>query len=200
MISRLRGSVVEVTASGVVLEVSGVGYEVFLPSRFLASVEAEPGEVILETRQIFREDGVTLYGFLNGYQRRLFDLLLEVKGCGPKLAHAVLATLGEDGIVSALAAEDSRALAQTPGVGARLADRILLEIREKVLEESRLQNRPVASKAVIAASQDSELVAALINLGYRRSDAEAAAGQTEGGTIEARLRSALKILSAGRSA
>ncbi len=166
-----------------------------MPQSVLVHLPGLGEESTLLTRQIFREDGVSLYGFTNAFQRRLFDLLLDVKGCGPKVALSLLGTLGEEGIVDAITAEDARVLARAPGVGPRLGERIILEIRDKVLEEAatrRLESSGSPSAPITNA--DEELIVALLGLGYRRTEAEKAASGAPDGSVETRLVAALRIL------
>jgi holliday junction DNA helicase RuvA len=176
MIGRLRGELVEIEGLTAVVDAGGVGYEVQLPEIVLMQMPPAGERVDLLTRQIFREDGVSLYGFLVPFQRRLFDLLLSVKGCGPKVALSLIGQVGEDSVASAIVAQDARVLSRATGVGARLAERIILELKDKMAEEAftRRVESAVAAKTKPAAPGD-ELVDALLALGYRRSEAEAAA-------------------------
>jgi len=190
MIGRLRGEVLETAGSLVTIDVAGVGYEVLVPDSVLVQVPPAGSTVDLRIRQVFREDGVTLYGFLLASQRRLFDLLLEVKGCGPKIGLSLIGQLGEESVSAAILAQDARVLARATGVGARLAERIILELKDKIAEESFLQ-RVVGTKA---ATIDDEVVEALLALGYRRPEAEAAAKAATGGPVEERIREALRKL------
>ena len=149
-------------------------------------------EFTLLIRQIFREDGVSLYGFINVFQRRLFDLLLTVKGCGPKVALSLL-TMGEESVASAILAQDPRALARATGVGPRLGERIVLELKDKIQEEALL--RKVAPKPVTAKPED-DLVEALLALGFRRNEADMAAetARAEATDVEGQIRVALRLL------
>jgi holliday junction DNA helicase RuvA len=194
MIGRLRGTLVDRDGSQVVVECAGVGYEVQVPESVLVHLPTINVEVTLLTRQIFREDGVSLYGFLEPFQRRLFDLLMTVKGCGPKVGLSLIGSIGEDSVASAIHAQDSRALIRAPGVGARLAERIILELREKIGEEQFVR-RAVAAVRPSSAPAD-ELVDALLALGYRRIEAESAANEARGqaSEVEEQLRHALRVL------
>jgi len=196
MIGRLRGVLVELDGGLAVVDAGGVGYEVSLPDLVAASLPPAGEEIILLTRQIFREDGVSLYGFTDRFQRRLFDLLLSVKGCGPKVGLALIGQVGEDAVANAIVSQDSRALTRASGVGARLADRIILELKDKMQEETLYRkieaSRPLAKPVAV----EDELVDALLTLGYRRSEAELAAGaarETQGG-FQDHLKLALKHL------
>lgn len=181
----------------VVVECGGVGYEVSVPDTVLLRL-AEGEEVTLLTRQIFREDGVSLYGFLETFQRRLFDLLMTVKGCGPKVALSLIGTVGEDAVAGAILAQDARVLTRASGVGARLAERIILELKEKIGEEQ-FQRKVVAAVSAaepVRTSPPDELVDALLSLGYRRNEAESAANEARenADSVEEQLRHALKVL------
>lgn len=192
MIGRLVGSVVEVEGSLVLLDVQGVGYEVTVPDSCLPKLL--PGTAAsLYTRQIFREDGVSLCGFLERKDRRVFDLLLDVKGCGPKVAQALVGQVGTDDVLDAIYVNEPKTLARATGVGQRLAERIILELKPKIDQfKVVLSGKAAASPAM---SADSELVEALIALGYRRSDAESVASKTNPAqTTEERLRDALQRL------
>ncbi|MCA1997438.1 MAG: Holliday junction branch migration protein RuvA [Armatimonadetes bacterium] len=195
MIARLRGELLEVGDGVVVVEACGVGYEVMVPESVLLSLPPVGERVDLRIRQVFREDGVTLYGFADAFQRRLFDLLLEVKGCGPKIGLALIGQLGEDAVAGAIQAQDTRALCRATGVGPRLAERIALELRDKIQEEA-LARKAQSSARRTPPAPDDELVDALLSLGYRRAEAEAAAeaarAQAEG--VEEQLRIALRSL------
>jgi Holliday junction DNA helicase RuvA len=195
VIARLRGELLEVGDGVVVVEACGVGYEVMVPESVLLSLPPVGERVDLRIRQVFREDGVTLYGFADAFQRRLFDLLLEVKGCGPKIGLALIGQLGEDAVAGAIQAQDTRALCRATGVGPRLAERIALELRDKIQEEA-LARKAQSSARRTPPAPDDELVDALLSLGYRRAEAEAAAeaarAQAEG--VEEQLRIALRSL------
>jgi len=180
----------------VVVECAGVGYEVQVPESVMAHLPTLDVEVTLLTRQIFREDGVSLYGFLEAFQRKLFDLLMTVKGCGPKVALSLIGSIGEDAVAGAIQAQDVKALIRAPGVGARLAERIILELREKIGVEQFARRVSAAAAVRSAVAPADELVDALLALGYRRNEAEAAAAdareQVDG--VEEQLRVALRVL------
>ena len=197
MIGRLRGELLGIEGGMAVIDCAGVGYEVLVPDSVMLQLP-NPGEKVdLLTRQIFREDGVSLYGFLQPFQRRLFDLLLSVKGCGPRIGLALIGQLGEESVANAIANQDPRALARANGVGPRLAERIIPELKEKIIEET-FQRRAVASiqKPAPKAEPADELTEALINLGYKRSEIDAVVEEAQGAadTVEGQLRHALRSL------
>src|SRR5687767_9982030 len=178
MIGRLRGEVLEAAGGMAIVEACGVGYEVLMPESVLAQLPP-PGEFVdLRIRQVFREDSATLYGFVDTFQRRLFDLLLEVKGCGPRIGLALIGQLGEDEVANAILVQDPKILSRATGVGPKLADRIVLELRNKMQEEALVRKVDTVSgraRAAVAVSADDHLVDALVALGYRRPEAETAA-------------------------
>jgi len=177
MIARLRGKVWERTEGRLVIDVGGVGYDVLTAGGPRIPEIGEDADLFI--RQVFREDDVSLYGFASAPARALFDLLTEVKGCGPKISLALLATLGEAGLVNAIAVPDPRTLAKANGVGPRLAERILVELRDKVttvaLPASANGTGPAEPRR---SGVDAELVEALMALGYRRLEAETAAQES----------------------
>jgi Holliday junction DNA helicase RuvA len=193
MIGRLVGSVVEVEGNLVLLDVQGVGYEVTVPDSCLPKLPPN-SPATLYTRQIFREDGVSLCGFLERKDRHVFDLLLDVKGCGPKVAQALVGQVGTEEVLDAIFVNDPKTLARANGVGQRLAERIILELKPKLDQLKVVLTGKIVQTPVISA--DTELVEALIALGYRRPDAESAALKTSiTDNTETRLKVALKLLS-----
>lgn len=198
MIGRIRGELLEASAGIALVEACGVGYEVVVPDSVFLTLPSPGGFVDLRIRQVIREDSSTLYGFAEPFQRKMFDLLLEVKGCGPRIALALLGQVGEQAVAAAIVAEDARALSRATGVGAKLADRIVLELKAKVQEEAflrKVESGASARSAAVAARED-QLVDALLALGYRRPEAESAAAvaREEAETVEEQLRAALRTL------
>lgn len=193
MIGRLRGTLLEVSGGLVTIDVGGVGYEVSAPDSLILSLPApgEPLEVFV--RQVFREDGTSLYAFRDSAERALFDLLTEVKGCGPKIGLSLLGTLGEETILQAILNQEARTLARASGVGPRLAERILLELKEKVKEQALIWRATSTPRPTVAGSAD-EVAEALVALGFRKSEIDSVLGDLEGDSTEARVRDALKRL------
>ena len=195
MIGRIRGELIEVEGGRALVECCGVGYEVLVPDSVAALLV--PGvETVLLTRQTFREDAVVLYGFSEPFQRRLFDLLLGVTGCGPKAAMALIGQLGEDVVATAILAQDGAVLRRATGVGAKLAERILLELKEKIQEETFMRKIGAAARPAKKAPVEDELVDALLALGYRRNEAENAAERARdtADSVQGQIRAALALL------
>jgi Holliday junction DNA helicase RuvA len=176
MIAMLAGIVDQTGGDGLVLDVNGVGYLVFASSRTLARapVRGEPLRLLIETH--VREDHIHLYGFADEAERGWFRLLTTVQGVGAKLALAILSVLAPEGLVTAIMAQDKAALARADGVGPKLAQRIVNELKDKV---GGVALAPAAASAPVAAAPGgaADAVSALVNLGYSRSDAFGAVTQ-----------------------
>ena len=169
MIGRLTGRLAAKATDHVLLDVGGVGYLVLIPlSTFYELPEAE-SQTSLFIHTHVREDALALYGFLTERERALFLLLMSVAGIGPKVALTVLSGMPPSDLVEALSKQDVRRLVAIPGVGKKTAERMVLELAEKV---ERLAGEP--SPAAPAAIAADDVVSALVNLGYRKSEAERA--------------------------
>ena len=181
MIARLRGTVAARTASGVVLDVGGVGYLVAATPRVSARVGEE---ATVETYLQVREDALQLYGFATADERELFELLLGGSGVGPKVALAIVSGSTRVELRRAIAREDTARFEAIPGIGRKSAQRVVLELREKMAAIS--PDAEVASGAVLARD-------ALVELGWSLLDAERAlATVDETLPIEEQVRAALK--------
>jgi Holliday junction DNA helicase RuvA len=132
MIAFLQGEVVEKAVNRIVLDVGGVGYEVAVPTSVLAALPGTGRTARVHTRMVVREDAMTLYGFSSTDERELFDLLTGVTGIGPKVALAFLSALTPDALRRAIAAGDAAALTVVPGVGRKVAQRVVLDLRDKL--------------------------------------------------------------------
>ena len=132
MIAFLEGEVVEVGPGRIVLDVVGVGYELAVPTSLLSGLPPAGGRARVHTRMVVREDSMTLYGFSTPDERELFDLLTGVTGVGPKVALAFLSALKPDTLRRAVVAGDADALTVVPGVGKKVAQRVVLDLRDKL--------------------------------------------------------------------
>ncbi len=175
MIAKLKGFVSEYHPPYMILDVHDVGYEVYIPEGICSEEVDLDKEVELYIRQIFREDSVTLYGFLNRKSKDLFDKLIEVKGCGPKLGMAIIGELGDNLTIHAITTQDTKKLKEVSGVGVRLAERIILELKGKLDElfGKQLIESYAPRKAVV--EMNNYLIDALLSLGYKKGEAEKAA-------------------------
>ena len=184
MIARLRGTVVGSTPEGLVLDVNGVGYLVAATPSVLR--KAAPGdELTVETYLNVREDALNLYGFADRAERELFTQLLTVNGVGPKVALAIVSGSPAEELRRAIVREDAARFMAIPGIGKKTAERIVLELKEKV----------EATAVTAIGSESPHLVArdALVELGYSVTDAERALAETDtDASPEERVRQALR--------
>ncbi len=189
MIGHLRGKVLSSTPETLTLDVGGVGYEIHvLLSTYYEVEKAGHGqEVGLHIRTIVRDDSLNLYGFASERERLLFDKLLSVGGIGPKLARRILSGTPPEELLAALAAGDVARLTRTPGVGKKTAERMVVELRDKV------QELAAELPETVRISIDGDLVMALVSLGYKQRDAEAAAANTTEEHADAPFHELLRI-------
>ena len=191
MIARLSGSVAEKTPSRVVVDVAGVGYDVLVPlSTFY--VLGEPGAAVtLRIHTHVREDVIALYGFLTGLEQDLFERLIAINGIGPRLALAVLSGIEPAELIRAVRTQDVARLTRIPGVGKKTAERIGLELKDRL--PASLQTIDPPQNASTPADQlRDDLLSALINLGYHRPVAEKAMDTVLQAQPEPRFEAALK--------
>lgn len=171
MIGYLRGQIVEMSPSLVVLDVQGVGYDVHIPLTTFYELQkvADGEDVTLRIHTHVREDALQLFGFVALRERQLFEKLIAVSGIGPKLAQTILSGMGAGDLVGALSAGDVKRLTSIPGVGKKTAERMVLELRDKVKDLASSASEVSASPVAMV---ESDLELALINLGYKRQVVE----------------------------
>lgn len=198
MISSVRGEVLEIALDHAVVEVGGVGLAVIAAPNTLAGLRRGE-QARLSTVLVVREDSLTLYGFTDAEQRELFGLLQSVAGIGPRLALATLAVLSPDDVTRALLDGDTKALTRVPGIGPKVAQRMVLELQDKVVATAFTAAATLPEP--VAGTRRDEVVEALVGLGFTPRPAEAAvdAALAAGGHADAAvlLRAALATL--GRS-
>jgi Holliday junction DNA helicase RuvA len=169
MIAHLRGRLLSKQPQQAIVEAAGVGYDVAISVSTYTSLPAEGAEVALHIHTQVREDTLALYGFLDRNEKRIFERLITVSGVGPKLAITIQSGLPSDRLVTALRAQDHATLTRIPGVGKKLAERLVVELKDK------LEDMAVAAPAVAAAGPAAEdVLSALVNLGYQRPSAQKA--------------------------
>jgi len=170
MITFLRGELVEKTPVAAVVDVDGVGYEVYIP---LSTYEALPDDgqpVRILTRMIVREDAQHLYGFTTEDERTIFDMLVGISGVGPRLALAVLSGMSVDDFIRAVHDRNEIALTVIPGIGKKTAGRMVLELAEKV-KRLGLSAMARQTEGEHVSADDEQSITALISLGFNRSEA-----------------------------
>lgn len=199
MIGRLSGIVLEKRPDRAVIDASGVGYELHVPLGTFAALPAVGERGSLHVHTHVREDALLLFGFATPAEKALFERLITVAGIGPRLALAVLSGLPLPELVGAIAASNVKRLSSIPGVGKKLAERLGVELKDKVAGIL-----PASSAAPVEAAPEpggllEDAVGALLNLGYRKPQAEAAvraaSGSVEAGDLPALLSAALRLLS-----
>ena len=183
MIGRIRGLLIEIQPPDILLDVGGLGYEVQVPMTTLYELPQPGTEVSLFTHFVVREDAQQLYGFLRERERGLFRHLIKVNGVGPKLGLAILSGLDADSFVRAVQRDDTSTLVQLPGVGKKTAERLLVEMRDKLSDWLlELGQSPAGS----AADKDiqAEAESALVALGYKPAEASKAVAAANDGSFE----------------
>lgn len=172
MIAKLTGLIDTISESSLILDVSGVGYSVACSSRTLTSIGEKGDQVSLSIETIMRAESLQLYGFKDDEEQACFRLLVTIQGVGVRMAMALLSALSPQEIYQAIATQDKALLTRADGVGAKLAGRIVSELKDKVPKEVGFASNINAASSV--SPQEEEAVSALVNLGYRRLEAATA--------------------------
>jgi Holliday junction DNA helicase RuvA len=196
MIAHLSGRAEAITYCSCVIDVGGVGYLVQASTHTLSSLPRPPkvAKMLIETH--IRENVILLYGFVEPAERDLFRLLTTVQGVGGKTALAILSAIPSPDLLAAIGAGDNRRIMRAPGIGSRLAARLVTELRDKIAPRSDL---PSVARASAPSTVSEDALSALVNLGYRRPEAQGAIGRTLGrlgdeATLEQLIQSSLRDL------
>ena len=195
MIAQIRGTLLRKGPQEAVVDVAGVGYRITIPLSTFYRVGEPGGEVTLLTHTHVREDALALFGFLTPVEQALFERLIAVSGVGPKLAISVLSGIEAPELVAALRASDIARLTRIPGVGKKTAERLMVELKDKMSDLPAAEVAPAAAPSPAA----DDLVSALLHLGYSRPEAERAVERAlrehDGARFEDLLRFALQAVS-----
>lgn len=194
MIAKLRGLLDGFAADHAVIDVNGIGYLVFASSRTLSALGAIGSEVVVHTEMKVSQDDIRLIGFATAGERDWFRLLTSVQGVGTRVALGILSALSADELSTAVASGDSRMIARAQGVGPKLAQRIVNELKDKV---GAVALGPGGNAAPAPGSAGADAVSALLNLGFRPAEASAAVSKAEAelgpsASLDALVRTALK--------
>ena len=190
MIGKLSGRLIERHPPQVIVDVHGVGYEIDVPMSTFYQLPANGSDVTLYTHLIVREDAHQLYGFASEQERHVFRQLLKISGVGARTALSVLSGMSVADLCEAVGAQDSGRLMRIPGIGRKTAERLLLELKDK------LDVMVVSATATAAAGASSDILNALLALGYNDKEAQWAIKQLPGSTaVTEGIRQALKLLS-----
>ncbi len=204
MIAFVKGLLESVKEDCIVVENQGIGFEIFVPGSVVSSLPPVGTEVTIYTYTYVREDILQLYGFVTRDEMKMFKLLITVNGIGPKGALGILSVLDADTLRFAILAGDSKAIAKAPGIGAKTAGKLILELKDKCGIEDMLdssekdfaQSRSQGERSGVSVAQG-EAVEALVALGYSASESTAAVRKTkitEDMTVEDILKQSLKNL------
>jgi len=200
MIGQLRGRLAEKRPNQLLVDVGGVGYLVLVPLSTYAAVGELHAEVTLLIHTHVREDALALYGFVSSREKHFFEMLLSASGVGPTLALKILSGMNVEELVPAIRAGDLARLTRIPGVGRKTAERIVVELKDKLESVAVEAAKPAAASP---AGTEADVISALVNLGYDARAAEAAASEAkrEAGSanFEKLLRASLQVLSAPKS-
>ena len=192
MISQLTGSIIDKQPPLIVIDVSGIGYEVFVSMQTFYGLPATGEKVRIYTQMVVREDAHLLFGFGNTTERETFRLLIKVSGIGAKTALGILSVLSSDDLARAIADEDIKVLSSVPGIGKKTAERLALELRGKLSIAGAV---PMATDGLFAAEPDAsdDILSTLLALGYNEREAKAACkGLPAGCDVSEGVRLALK--------
>lgn len=183
MISYIKGELTEVFEDTVVVETNGIGYNIRVPGSVLDRLPSVGSSVWIYTYLYVKEDAMNLFGFLNRDDLSVFKLLLNVSGIGPKGALAILSTIGPDDLRFAVLSEDVKTISSAPGIGAKTAKRLIIELKDKLklaeVFETALANKEKASSENDVLLAKNEAVEALVALGYASAQAMKAVQQVE---------------------
>jgi holliday junction DNA helicase RuvA len=192
VIAHLRGRLLEKDTARVVVDVNGVGYEVFVPLTTLSALPERGAEVSIDVHTHVREDIIALYGFSTRRERSIFEKLMSISGIGPKLAVTILSGGSVEDLVTAIKRSDLPRLTAIPGVGKKTAERIVMELRDKLQEFAAGPEK---------SSLEVDVLSALENLGYNRPLAESALRRARDGeedvNFESLFKRSLQILTKG---
>ena len=177
MIAHLRGRLISKHPNQAIVEACGVGYDVTISIPTFSDLPAAGTEVALHVHTHVREDAIALFGFLHSAEKRLFEKLITVSGIGPKLAITILSGMSAETMIAAIRSNDVAQLTRIPGIGKKIAERMVLELRDK-LESFTVS----AVTAPPANAVEEDVISALVNLGYQRGAAEKAVAGAKNGS------------------
>lgn len=204
MISFIKGKLVHIYENVIIVENNGIGYEIFVPVSVIGNMPLVGSEVMIYTYMHVREDALQLFGFLDRDTLEIFKLLITVSGIGPKGAIGVLGTLSADDIRYAVMAEDAKTIAKAPGIGAKTASKVVIELKDKLKMRDVAENISSEIDGQQSIFDDggskqavSDAIEALVSLGYSATEATKAVRKADAGddvTVEELLKLSLKNL------
>lgn len=196
MIAHLRGKLLSKHPNQAIVETGGVGYDVTISVPTFSDLPSVGSEVALFIHTHVREDLIALYGFFRPAEKQLFEKLITVSGIGPKLAITILSGMPADDMVGAIRGNDIARLTRIPGIGKKTAERMVLELRDKLVPQTSAGHEPIAPTL---SAVEEDVLSALLNLGYQRAAAEKALTQAvkmgKTASFDALFREAMAVLS-----
>ncbi len=171
MIGRLRGQLLEKDAPHLLVEVQGVGYELDAPMSTVIELPATGSEVTLHTHLVVREDAQNLYGFLSLTERNLFRSLIRISGVGPKMALALLSGMSAEDLIRCVENQDAALLTRLPGIGKKTAERLVIELRDRVRELPARTAAPSGGLQPDNGDARTDAISGLVALGYKPAEA-----------------------------
>lgn len=181
MIRYIKGTLIQLGFDRIIVEVNGIGYQILVPATILSMLPPPGKEVMLHTSFQVREDAMTLYGFLQEDELEIFQLLIHINGIGPKAALSILSTLSTQELRFAVLSGDDKAIAKTPGIGNKTAQKVILELKDKLDVQEALENSLTVQRQddKETMNKETEVVLALNALGYSDSESLRAVRQVE---------------------
>jgi len=201
MIARISGILIQKSIQNLVVDTQGVGYRVIVPLSTFYELPEEGATVTLHIHTQVKEDAISLFGFLTPEELDIFEVIISISGIGPKLAINILSGISAPELMTAIIQGDLKRLVGIPGVGKKMAERLVLELKDKVMKMQPIQMaRPVSTGARRIEALKEDALSALINLGYKNAAAKDAIDETldaespDGATLDVILKRALKRL------
>lgn len=195
MIYSLKGNLIYTDAGSMVIECGGVGYRCIASMHTLSDLPKKDNAVFVYTYMAVREDSIDLFGFSSKEELEMFRLLISVNGVGPKAAVSVLSQFKPGDISLCIASGDSKSLTRAAGIGGKTAQRIVMELKDKIVSDAAPGSDTASAASAAAANDASEAVSALVALGYSLSEASAAVGKLDkNSTTQQLIKGALKQL------
>jgi len=196
MFAYVKGSLVEKSNTYVVIETAGIGYKIYMSLTAINSLQNIGEEVKIYTHYYVREDNISLYGFLSNEELKMFELLLQVSGIGAKSAIAMLSQITPSSFALAVISNDVSKLVKIPGIGKKSAERIILELKDKLKNEQTISKTEEVKVAINNTEEDDEVIEALQVLGYNKKEIEKALSRLDRKDlgIEDTIKQVLKLL------
>jgi len=200
MIALINGKIASKKISQIIVDIQGVGYQVFIPLTTFYELPEEGKPVTLHVHTHVKQDAINLFGFYTEQERDLFRLMISVSGIGPRIAMNILSGITTQELLQAISGGDLGKLIGIPGLGKKMAERLILELREKIIKQMKIEQLPIAdNRQKVNEMIKEDVLSALINLGYKNNTAQEALNKvmqisSEELTLDQLLKRTLKML------